>query len=368
MTQQQCRWGILGTANIARKNWKAILNAENSALAGIASRDKGRAQQFIDDCQAHSPQPQAPLAFGSYEEMLAHKAIDAVYIPLPTGIRKEWVIRAAEARKHVLCEKPCGVNSAEVEAMLEACRRNNVQFMDGVMFMHGRRLSQIRQVLDDSNSIGAIRRLVSQFSFKASDEFLKQNIRVSSELEPLGCLGDLGWYTIRFSLWAMNYQLPERVSGRLLSSHGRDDSGQAVPTEFSGELIFPKGVSASFYCSFVTENQQWANVSGSKGYLNVKDFVVPFFGCETDFEVRNSALNIHGCDFNMEDHCRRISVAEYGNGAPSSQETNMIRNFAEIVVSSRLEPIWGEITLKTQQVLDACLESAREVGRLVCLS
>jgi predicted dehydrogenase len=365
MTQPRCRWGILGAANIARKNWKAIQRAENATLVAVASRERAKAQAFIDECQADVPFNPAPAACGSYEELLARKDVDAVYVPLPTGIRKEWVVRAAEAGKHVLCEKPCGANADEVRAMLDACRKHQVQFMDGVMFMHSRRLPLLRQVLDDVNSVGEIRRITSQFSFAASPEFLTGNIRVSHDLEPLGCLGDLGWYNVRFSLWTMNFQMPEHVSGRLIHQHGRDDSRHPVPTEFSGELSFPHGVTAAFYCSFRAQLAQWAIVSGTLGYAHVADFVVPFFGSETAFEVHNTLLRMRGCEYNVEDHRRRFAAAEYSNGAPNAQETNMIRAFSEMVLSGDLEPKWGEIALQTQQVVDACLRSAREDGRPV---
>jgi len=75
----------------------------------------------------------------SYEALLARSDIDAVYIPLPTGLRKEWVVRSAQAGKHVLVEKPVGCNAADVDAIIAACEKHRVQFMDGVMFMHGRR-------------------------------------------------------------------------------------------------------------------------------------------------------------------------------------------------------------------------------------
>ena len=367
MSQPLCRWGILGAANIARKNWQGIRNAENSTLVAVASRDKGRAQKFIDDCQAHTSFAAAPAACGSYEELLARKDIDAVYIPLPTGIRKEWVIRAAEAGKHVLCEKPCAINSADLRTMLDACRNNKVQFMDGVMFMHSQRLTLLHLVLNDRESVGPIKRIASSFCFLASDEFMEQNIRVSNELEPLGALGDLGWYNIRFSLWTMNELLPDKVSGRILAQHGRSDSRQQVPTEFSGELFFPGGASASFYCSFITEINQWSIVSGTKGELRVPDFVLPYFGCESAFEVSNPAFHVQGCDFNMQGHTRRFAVPEYSSGMPNSQETNMIRTFAGIVLSGKLEPKWADQALKTQQVLDACLQSARADGKMVAM-
>jgi predicted dehydrogenase len=309
------------------------------------------------------PFTSAPTPCGSYQELLDRKDIDAVYIPLPTGIRKEWVIRAAEAGKHVICEKPCGVTSADVRAMIDVCRRHNVQFMDGVMFMHSRRLDLLRQTLDDQHSVGTMVRIASQFSFRASDEFLAGNIRVQNDLEPLGCLGDLGWYNIRLSLWLMKEQLPARVSGRTLQRHGTGSAG--VPLAFSGELFFASGVSASFYCSFVTHHQQWANVSGTHGYLHIDDFVVPFFGCEAAFTANAPFLRITGCDFNMESHFRGLAVPEYSNAAESAQETRMIDTFSRLVKSGRLDPHWPDQALKTQQVLDACLQSAREDGKIV---
>src|SRR5262245_43855399 len=156
MSTTVCRWGILGTARIARKIWKAIRNADNSALVAVASRDPQRARQFIEECQADVPLTPAPAPCGTYQELLDRDDIDAVYIPLPTGIRKEWVCRTARASKHVLCEKPCAVSSADLSAMLDACREHRVQFMDGVMFMHSRRLPLLRQTLDDGCSIGTV--------------------------------------------------------------------------------------------------------------------------------------------------------------------------------------------------------------------
>jgi predicted dehydrogenase len=354
-----CRWGILGTANIARKNWKAIRVAGNSTLTAVASRGIARAKQFIDECQADVPFAPAPAACGSYEELLKRADVDAVYVPIPTGVRREWVVKAAEAGKHVLCEKPCGVNAADLRAMLAACEKNRVQFMDGVMFMHSARLPALREVLDDGDSVGPLRRIASQFSFAAPDEFLKSNIRVSRELEPLGAPGDLGWYNVRFSLWVMKCQMPERVSGRTLAEHN------GVPVEFSGEMFFPQGVSASFYCSFRTENQQWAHVSGTKGSASLSDFVLPFYGSEGAFEVSKPVFDVRGCAFRMEEHTRRVAVREYSEGVPGAQEVNMIRAFSDLVNSRKLDPSWGDVALKTQLVLDACLESAREGGRLV---
>jgi predicted dehydrogenase len=366
MANGVCRWGILGTAHIARKNWQSIALAGNASLLAVASRSFERSRQFIAECLAACPLPHAPAAVAGYDALLARSDIDAVYIPLPTGVRKEWVLKAAAAGKHVLVEKPVGVGADDVREMLQACHRSGVQFMDGVMYLHGRRLEALRRTLDDGESVGKLRRIAAQFSFEGSEEFLHGDIRMDSRLEPHGCLGDLGWYPLGFALWVMNYDLPTVVSARQLAEAARPDSPEKVPTEMSGELVFPGGVSASFYCSFRCENQQWANLSGTRGFVHVPDFVLPFFGDETTFEVTRSVFETRGCDFDMQRRSRQVAVAEYSNSHPGSQEVRMFRIFSALVTEKRRDPRWGEVALKTQQVLDACRRSARE-GREVRL-
>jgi predicted dehydrogenase len=365
MTMDKLRWGILGTANIARKNWKAIHHSGNGTLVAVASRDLERSRRFIDECQAAAPMDSNPRALGSYEELMASPDVDAVYIPLPTGLRKEWVLRAAAAGKHIICEKPCATSASDLQEMIEACRRHGVQFMDGVMFMHSRRLPRMREILGDGQSVGEIRRITSSFSFCAPPEFFAGNIRARSEMEPHGCLGDLGWYCVRFALWAMNWSLPQRVTGLCLHESTAPGSRAGVPTEFSGELFFGDGASSGFYCSFITANEQCATVSGTKGYLRVSDFVLPFHGSEVTFEVNNAVHKVSGCDFKMQSPWRRFSVAEHSDGDPSAQEANLFRNFAEQVRSGRVNESWPEIALKTQRVIDACFVSAHEGNRPV---
>ena len=210
---KKLRIGFLSTAGIGRKNWKAIFNSGNCVVTAVASRDVNKSREFIEGCQRETPFETKPAALGSYEELLASKSVDAVYIPLPTALRKEWVVRAAQAGKHVVCEKPCAVNAGDLEEMIAACKKNRVQFMDGVMFMHSQRLVRVRETLDDGTSVGQIKRIATQFSFPGSETFFHNNIRANAALEPAGCLGDLGWYDIRFALWALNWQMPREVSG-----------------------------------------------------------------------------------------------------------------------------------------------------------
>jgi predicted dehydrogenase len=368
MDRRKLRWGILSTAQIARKNWKAIQLTSNSTVTAVASRDLERSRRFIAECQAEAPMAAPPLAFGSYADLVACDTVDALYIPLPTGLRKEWILRAADAGKHVVSEKPCATSVADLREILEACQAHRVQFMDGVMFMHSQRLAQIRQVLNDGQSVGEVRRISSAFTFCQSPDFFTGNIRAHSALEPFGCLGDLGWYCLRFTLWARDWQMPTQVSGRILSELGRPDSPATVPTAFSGELLFAGGVSAEFYCSFHTDTEQWARLSGTKGCLHLADFVLPFAGTELDFGISHAVFQVKGCDFRMtEDRCR-YSVSEYSHGHPTAQETNLFRAFARQALSGQLNPIWPEAALKTQIVMGACLDSARAGGKPVTIA
>ena len=345
---KKLRFGFLSTAGIGRKNWKAIFYSGNCVISAVASRDAIKSRAFIRDCQRESPFAAEPAALGSYDELLASPGVDAVYIPLPTGLRKEWVLRAAAAGKHVVCEKPCAVSAADLEEMLAACRKNSVQFMDGVMFMHNPRLTRVRKILDDGKSVGDVRRISSAFSFYNGKDFFRDNIRVNAALEPAGCLGDLGWYCIRFALWAMNWRLPREVYGRVLSQ----PAGKS-PTEFSSELIFAGNVSAGFYCSFLAAFNQWVSVSGQKGWLRLPDFVHPFDSYRSAFEVNRREVRA-----SSGPKCPpKADPMEQGHA--TAQDTRMFRNFADQIFSGKLNRDWPTWALKTQIVLDTCQESAR---------
>ena len=354
---KKLRFGILSTANIGRQNWKAIFNSGNAIVTAVASRDPERSREYIRNCQREFPFATEPVALGSYEELLASKDVDAVYIPLPTGVRKEWVLRAAAAGKHIVCEKPCGVSFADVREMAGACRKNRVQFMDGVMFMHNPRLQRIREVLDDGERVGPVRRISSAFSFLGTGGFSNDNIRVDGRLEPTGCLGDLGWYCIRFTLWALKWQLPHTVTGRMLSQSEPAGGRVPAPTEFSAELFFDDGVSAGFYSSFLAAVQQWVFVSGRDGWLRVPDFVHPFNSREPAFEVNRTEIHVREAGA-VQAQTPIPESAELGHA--TAQNTVMFRNFANQVFSGKLNEEWPMWALLTQQVLDACYESARK--------
>ncbi|MES2920640.1 MAG: Gfo/Idh/MocA family oxidoreductase [Verrucomicrobiota bacterium] len=341
-TSKPLRWGILSTARIVRRNWPAMRESGAATVVAVASRDLTKAEAFIDEMQAEAPWPVRPTSHGSYESLLASPEVEAVYIPLPTGVRKEWVIRAGEAGKHVLCEKPCAVSAGDLREMIACCDLHGVRFMDGVMFMHDPRFARLREILDDGETVGEVKRISSSFSFRGGDDFASGDIRGQTGLEPTGCLGDLGWYCLRASLWAMNWELPHRVCGRVLGS-----AGSAAIMEFSGELDFPHGATASFYCSFLSPDQKWLNVSGTKGNIRMADFIVPVDDNDTDWEI----------GFHRVTRPREAGM---------STAARMFACFAREVREETLDSRWPEISLKTQLLLDAC-ELSGKLGRAVVL-
>ncbi len=362
MSKDECRWGIMSTANIARKNWKGIRLSGNGRVTAVASRSVEKAQAFIDECNAEAQSPGPIAALGSYEELIESDEVDAIYCPLPTGLRKDWVIAAAKAGKHVLVEKPVADNLSDAQDMIDACNAAGVQFMDGVMFDHSDRLKAVCERINDGETIGDLRRIYTQFSFCGDGDFKASNIRTDSVLESHGCLGDLGWYCIRFTLRAAGLRMPTRLSARTITALKGSDSDGEVPGEFSCEMQFADNFSASFYCSFLTMNSQQVIVSGDKGYITLDDFVLPMYSAEAAWKEHRHILEIENCKWNFRRHDSPCSVHEYPGGEPNSQEVKMVRRMGEIVTSGQLDSLYPELTIKTQQILNACRRSAAADG------
>ena len=327
------RWGILGTARIATKVGRAISAARSAELAAIASRDRARAVDWIvrHDLGSISSADQGPAAYGSYEELLADPAIDAVYIPLPPSLHAEWTIKAAERGKHVLCEKPLATTVSEARAMAAACRANGVQLMDGVMWMHHVRTEAMYRLIEQ-RSLGALRRITAAFSFNATD-FAPDNIRFQRELGG-GVLGDLGWYCVGAALWAFD-ELPSRV---FATGTYRDD----VEISLSGLLWFSRERMASFDCAFDASTRKWFEIAGTDASIVCDDFVNPW-------EVSKARFWVHD----------RQGKASQEMFPDCNQEVRMIERFGDIVRSGTLEPDWGDRAVNTQIVCAALDRSAR---------
>ncbi|TVR55567.1 MAG: gfo/Idh/MocA family oxidoreductase [Spirochaetaceae bacterium] len=324
------RWGIIGTANIATKVARAISLAPGNEIVAIASRDKTRAAEWAKEHGAEK-------AYGSYEDCLADPEIDAVYIPLPPTLHADWTIRAADAGKHVLSEKPLTVDPREAVEMVSACRTNNVQLMDGVMWVHHDRTKEIRALLDRSE-LGELRSVTSAFAFNWGATVPTANIRARKELGG-GALGDLGYYCVRGILWAFG-EIPERVFAASRYANG-------VDIETSGMLFFSRERVAQFDCGFTTKGRMRLELAASDGTLTIDDFVVPGSEEQASYSIRG-----------------RAQQPEVFTVGPCIQEVNMIARFSEIVQSGSPVGVWPEEAVATVRTCAALARSA-ETGAAV---
>ena len=155
-------------------------------------------------------------------------------------------------------------------------------------------------------------------------------------------------------LWAMDWQIPESVTGRILQ-----ETDDGVPIEFTGELFFNNDVSASYYCSFVTALNQLVEICGTNGSVRLDDFVLPVVGESLKFTSSVPDFAVDVCEFKVDHRTKTHSIIEPSHGQSGAQEVRMFERFSAAVNSGEPEAEWGEYSLKTQMVMDACNASAR---------
>jgi predicted dehydrogenase len=255
MTGNGLRWGIISTANIAvHKVIPGMRQAARCEVVAIASRDRERAEGAASDLGI-------ARAYGSYEDLLADADVDAVYVPLPNHLHAAWTIAAARAGKHVLCEKPLAMSSADAQGMVEACEAEGVLLMEAFMYRLHPTWEGVRELVV-SGRIGELRAVQSWFSYFNDDPTDIRNIPEAGG----GALFDVGCYSVNLSRMLFGGE-PIRIQ----ASVTRDpDMGIDVLT--SGILEFPGGVS-TFTCSIRAEPDQRVHVYGTRGRISVE---IPF--------------------------------------------------------------------------------------------
>ncbi|HZP61077.1 MAG TPA: Gfo/Idh/MocA family oxidoreductase, partial [Opitutaceae bacterium] len=186
---RKLRWGVLGYARIARESViPAIRQAGNSEFHALASRDEAKLNE------ARLRFPGLARTYLGYEDLLRDPEVDAVYIPLPNALHREWTIKAAEHGKHVLCEKPLALSAAECREMIDACAAHRVVLMEAFMYRYTDRTRQVIGVLR-SGALGEIKYLSSTFRFPLGNP---ASIKWKPELGG-GSLYDVGCYPVNFA-------------------------------------------------------------------------------------------------------------------------------------------------------------------------
>ncbi len=254
MTDRRLRWGVLSTANIAQKKWIPGVRRSprgRGEVVAIASRDGAAAEAAARDLAI-------PRAHGSYEALLADPDVDAIYIPLPNHLHREWAIAAARAGKHILCEKPLALTSAQAQEMVDAAASSGVLLMEAFMYRLHPSWVAVRELLA-AGRIGRLQTVQSWFSYFNDDP---RNIRNSAAAGG-GALMDIGCYSVNLSRMLFGAE-PERVEAAVLR-----DPDLEIDVLTSALLVFPGGGTATFTCSTRSEPDQRVHVYGTEGHISV---------------------------------------------------------------------------------------------------
>ncbi len=324
-------WGILGCAGIAgRALIPAIHGASNARLLGIASRDPRKAKEW-------AAQFDIPKAYGEYAALLADPDIDAVYIPLPNHLHREWTVRAAREGKHILCEKPMAMNAAEARKMAAAAAKAGVLLMEAFMYRFHPRMERALRLLA-SGAVGEVRSVRSVFTFlfdTSSDDY-----RWRPEFGG-GSLYDVGCYPVSTARLVFGVEPVSVFARARLHPKHRVDTETELLLEFPGERF------ASLACGFESQFRSSLEVAGSAGRLSLeRAFSAKHF--DTEIRLMNG------------DRTRAIPFPA------TDQYTRMVEHFGDGVLRGRRLRFPPEDAVANMRVLDAAFRSLR-TGRPVRL-
>ena len=245
------RWGLLSTARINEAILAGAAQTDTTEIVAVASRDRGRADEYAS---AHGLE----RAHGTYEALLEDDDVEVVYNSLPNSLHVEWSIRALEAGKHVLCEKPLDKRPDAIERAFDAAEAAGRLLMEAFMYRHHPQTHKAAALVRDG-AIGELRQLRSKFSFLLEDE---TNVRMLPELDG-GAVMDLGCYCI--SMQRLLAGEPELVFGR------QRTGATGVDVGFTGMLEFANDVLGEFHCGFDVPQENGLEAVGSGGVLSVPD-------------------------------------------------------------------------------------------------
>lgn len=325
-------WAILGTGRIARKLAEAINEAEGAAAVAVGSRDGARAAAFAREFGI-------PKAYGSYEELLADPEVQVVYISLPNSLHAEWTARAAEAGKHILCEKPLGVSADEAAAMFEAARRGGIWLMEAFMYRFHPQTLKVQELLA-AGAVGPVRLVRSSFSFSLpySDT---ENVRLNAALAG-GALMDVGCYPVNALRWITG-RAPKRVAASAVWGASGVDELLSATCEYDGGLL------GQIACGLRAGRHHTIQIAGEEGLIEVPEAFTPDPAAETVVRLWQG----------------RASIPQEFRFPPVNQYRLEVEGFQRLISAGHGGPEQplGE-TLDNMSTITALLTSARE-GRAV---
>lgn len=323
-SNKKLRWGVLGYAGIARKHvLPAFKQTPNAELYAIASRSNEKLSE-------------AKKAFGfkvcydSYDKLLDDKNVDAVYIPLPNSLHKEWVIKAADKKKHILCEKPLSLDKSDCLEMAKVAKKNDVFLMEAFMYRFTSRTKLLTQMLD-TNTIGDIRAIKSSYRFKM-DSFDTDDIRLNKNLNG-GALHDVGCYAVNVISMIMK-DYPVKIKALKNEYRGVDISLSAL-------LKYQNGTIASLDCGFDSQSCLLTEISGTKGSIIMRDTFL-----DTDAPI-----------ITIEDSTGKLTIHKLENEDRYLDETIAVTN---AILEGKKELLSLEETSKNNELIASILKIAEE--------
>jgi predicted dehydrogenase len=321
---RKIRWGIISTANIGLKRvLPAIQKSANGEVYAICSRSLDAARQAADTRGI-------PQAYGSYEQLIADPAVDAIYNPLPNHLHAEWSIRCAEAGTPVLCEKPLASDAAEAQRMVDAFASQGVLFAEAFMYRFHPRTERVRDMIS-GGAVGKVHFIRAAFTFPIRSE---ENIRLRRDMAG-GGLMDVGCYCINV-MRLMTGEEPDRAE-----AIARFGAVSGVDEFLVGILRFPSGVLGHFDCGLRSQLEASYEVRGSEGRILVEDGFIAAPGAATTIK--------HWAGDSYDE----IAIP------PADHYQLMVEDFADAILTGRPPRFEPQDGVRNMQVIDRLLKAAR---------
>jgi xylose dehydrogenase (NAD/NADP) len=334
---EQVKWGVLGNANIARVCLiPAIQKSRTGTVHALATRSPERVWPVAAE---HNIQQ----VYNGYEALLEDPDIEAVYIPLPNHLHHPWTLKALNAGKHVLCEKPLACNAHQAEEMAEAAEDHGLLLMEALMYRFHPRSKRIKELVD-AGVIGEPVSLRAAFCYRVEEELLadEDNVRMNPD-QGGGALLDVGCYCVSVARWLMGTEPTRAQAEAVYHSRG-------VDTHFLGTLRFPGGRLATVEASFVSALQQTYSIVGSEGAIELPhDAFVPW--------EKDALFTVRGPEEELGKQQTVAGADEY---------LLMIEHFNEAILGKASLAFAPRDSVRNMEVLDA-LAQAAETGRGVII-
>lgn len=250
LTNKTLNWGLLSTARINNALIPPLRVSKRNQLVAVASRSKESADAYARD-------KKIPRAYGTYDELLADPEIDVIYNPLPNHLHAEWTIRAVEAGKHVLCEKPLALSVEEVDEIQAAARKHERVVAEAFMYRHHPQTLKVQELVR-SGSLGSVKLIHGSFSFVLTHE---GDVRLDPAMGG-GSIWDVGCYPISYARSVLGENPLEVFGQQVTGPTGIDET-------FIGQMRFADNIHMQFDCSFAIPFHSFMEIIGSEGTLNI---------------------------------------------------------------------------------------------------